>query len=424
MSTTYTASSAALRVSARSASISSVRAPGAAFASRAGPLASRSSPWQTNHRPAYVPPVLAALPGLAPVPPGTRVPDAEARLIAAIRARHYAFRTEEAYLGILRRYKTWLTTPAASAALGSEVLAGPDSTAKVRAYLTHMATVQECSASAQDQAFHGLLFFYAHALGQPLGQLGTIPRPKRARRLPPILSRDQVRALLEAARDTPAAPYRLMLSLYYFCGLRLTDGLRLRVKDLDLTPFAPHLTVVAGKGNKDRRVPIPGHLLTDLRAQIVRARRISALDLAHLDPVTRRPLPIPASLPPPVQNKYPRYGYARGWAYLFPGEATAEDPRTPGVLRRHHIQDASVQAACRRAAALADLTGLVTPHDLRHAYATHLLASGVDIRSVQDLLGHADVETTMIYTHTAPAQSFVRGAVDRLAFDPTPLAAA
>ncbi len=165
-------------------------------------------------------------------------------------------------------------------------------------------------------------------------------------------------------------------------------------------------------------MPLPAHLLPDLRAQIVRDRRISALDLAHVDPATRRPVPIPASLPEPVQHKYPRYGYAPGWAYLFPAESPAEDPRTPGVLRRHHLQDASVQAACRRAAALADLVGQVTPHDLRHAYATHHLAGGVDIRSVQDLLGHADVETTMIYTHTAPAQSFVRGAVDRLAFAP------
>jgi integrase len=119
-----------------------------------------------------------------------------------------------------------------------------------------------------------------------------------------------------------------------------------------------------------------------------------------------------------VLHKYPRYGYASGWAYLFPSDGPAEDPRSPGTLRRHHLHEESVQAACRRAARLCDLVGQVTPHCFRHAYASHLLGSGVDTRSLQELLGHAHLETTEIYTHTAPAEAFVRGAVDRLAFAP------
>jgi integrase len=153
-----------------------------------------------------------------------------------------------------------------------------------------------------------------------------------------------------------------------------------------------------------------------LREQEAFSRRIHAADQRHADPATGRPAPIPASLPPPVQNKYSRYGYAPGWAYLFPAEAPSEDPRASGVLRRHHLHDESAQAACRRAARACDLVGRVTPHCFRHAYASHLLASGVDTRSLQEMLGHAHLETTEIYTHTAPVESFVRGAVDRLSF--------
>lgn len=369
------------------------------------------SPWRGPARTPYVPRQISAVPGQRPVPPGAPVADATERLVAAIRARHYSLRTEQAYLAQLARYKAWLLTPAAAASLAPTPLAEADPTAKVRAYLTNLATVEQCSAATQKGAFYALLFFYQVALGQRLGELASIPRPRPSRRLPTILSREQVARMLGAIAATPAANYPLLFSLYYFCGLRLTEGLRLRLKDLDLSPASPQLVVVAGKGDKDRRIPIPAHLLPALRAQIAHARRVHAADQA-------RPVPVSASLPAPVLHKYSRYGYAPGWAYLFPAEAPAEDPRAPGVLRRHHLHDESAQAACRRAARLCDLVGQVTPHDFRHAYASHLLASGVDIRSVQELLGHAHVETTQIYTHTAPVETFVRGAVDRLAFAP------
>jgi site-specific recombinase XerD len=376
------------------------------------------SPWRSAPRPAYVPPRIAALPGQSPVAPGAPVPDATARLIAAIRARHYSFRTEEAYVAQLRYYKAWLLTPAAAAALAPATPATADCTTKVRAYLTHLATVREVSASAHKTAFFALIFFYQHALGQPLGKLDSIPRPRPTRRLPTILSRDQVERMLAAIRPTPVANYPLLFSLYYFCGLRLTEGLRLRIKDLDLSGPAPRLLVVSGKGGKDRSLPIPAHLLPALHTQEAHARRIHAADQLHRHSVTGQPAPIPASLPPPVLNKYPRYGYASGWAYLFPSEAPAPDPREPATRRRHHLHEESVQSACRRAAIACDLVGRVTPHCFRHAYASHLLGAGVDTRSLQELLGHAHLETTEIYTHTAPAESFVRSAVDRLAFVP------
>lgn len=370
------------------------------------------SPWRPSLRQPYVAPRIVAIPGQSPVPPGAPVPDATARLIAAIRARHLSLRTEEAYVAQLRAYKAWLLTPAATSALAPLTPAAADSTTKVRAYLTHLATVREASASSHKSAFFALIFFYQHALGQPLGKLDSIPRPKPTRRLPTILSRDQVERMLAAIRPTPVANYPLLFSLYYFCGLRLTEGLRLRVKDFDLSGPAPRLVVVAGKGGKDRCLPIPAHLVPALHAQEAHARRIHAADQAA------QPAPIPASLPLPVLHKYPRYEYASGWAYLFPSEAPSHDPREPAVLRRHHLHEESVQSACRRAALACDLTGRVTPHCFRHAYASHLLGSGVDTRSLQELLGHANLETTEIYTHTAPAEAFVRGAVDRLAFAP------
>lgn len=415
MSTYTTARPAAARVYAPAVSSSFA----GSASSRYGADSRRTtygSPWRL--RPRYVPPRIEAIPGQAPVAPGAPVPDATARLIAAMRARHFMLRTEEAYVRVLRNYKAWLLTPEAAASLAPTPLAEADSTDKVRAYLTHLSTVRKLSATSHKQAFCALVFFYEKALAQPLGRLSDIPRPRPSERIPTILSRDQVDRMLRTITATPKANYPLLFSLYYFCGLRLSDGLRLRVKDVDLTPAAPQLRIVASKGNKHRLVPLPAHLIEPLRVQIAFAQKIHAADLAHVDFRTRRSVRIPASLPEPVQAKYPNYGYATGWAYLFPSEAPAPDPREPDILRRHHLHEQSVQSACRRAALACDLIGQVTPHDFRHAYASHLLATGVDLRSIQELLGHANLETTEIYTHTAPAQSFVRGAVDRLAFAP------
>lgn len=342
---------------------------------------------------------LPAAPAPACAPATSTLPEAIALLVAAIRVRHYSYRTEQAYTGCLVRFRRWLTTPAGLAHRSA------DSTAKVRAYLTHLATVENVAAKTQNQAFNALVFFYAHALQRPLGDLTQIPRAKETRRLPTILAPAQVSAILAALVDTPAAPYRLIASLLYGCGLRVTECLELRLRSIDLSTST--LTVTAGKGGKDRRIPIPCALIPALTAQIARARAVHAADCQ------RRPAAIPVALPEPVARKYPRYGYAPVWAYLFPAPSPCAHPRTRQSVR-WRLHEESLRRAIRTAAAPLGLAGHVTPHVFRHAYATQLLGSGVDIRNVQDLLGHKDVETTMIYTHTAPAQSFVRSAVDHL----------
>jgi site-specific recombinase XerD len=242
-------------------------------------------------------------------------------------------------------------------------------------------------------------------LQRPLGDLSAIPRAKETRRLPVILTPAQVSSILSALNDTPSAPYRLIASLLYGCGLRVTECLDLRLRSLDLASST--LTVTAGKGGGDRRLPIPCALIPALQAQITRARALHTADLQ------RHPAPLPVALPDPVARKYPRYAYAPAYAWLFPAPSPCRHLRTDEIVR-WRIHEESLRRALRAAAAPLGLAGLVTPHVFRHAYATQLLGTGVDIRNVQDLLGHKDVETTMIYTHTAPARSFVRSAVDHL----------
>lgn len=344
---------------------------------------------------------LPAAPAAAPAAPSSLV-EALRLLVAAIRVRHYSYRTEQAYTGHLVRFRRWLTTPAGLA----HRLA--DSTAKVRAYLTHIATIDRVAAKTQNQAFNALVFFYSHALQRPLGDLAQVPRARESRRLPTILSPEQVSAMLAALAAScsgTSAPYHLIASLLYGCGLRISECLELRLRSIDLA--ASVLTITAGKGGKDRRVPIPCALVPALRAQIAHARA------RHAEDQLRRPAPLPVALTDTVARKYPRYAYAPAYAWLFPAASPCTHPRT-GQLVRWRIHEESLRRALRAVAVPLGLAGLVTPHVFRHAYATHLLGLGTDIRSLQDLLGHKDVETTMVYTHTAPAQSFVRHAVDHL----------
>lgn len=256
---------------------------------------------------------------------------------------------------------------------------------EVEAFLTWLAVERQVSASTQNQAKAAVLYLYQEVLQCDLPWLNEVVTAKRSARLPVVLTGHEVRALLMAL---DGARMHLVVSLLYGTGMRLLEGLRLRVKDIE---FARREIVVrAGKGNKDRVTVLPENLIEPLRAQLARAQRLHQADLAsgHGD----------VELPFALAAKYPTAGRAWGWQYVFPSAVLSVDPRS-GVERRHHLNESSVQKAVAVAARRAGIVKPCTPHVLRHSFATHLLQSGYDIRTVQELLGHADVSTTMIYTH-------------------------
>jgi len=240
------------------------------------------------------------------------------------------------------------------------------------------------SASTQAQALSALVFLYRHVLNDPLPWLDDIVRATRPRRLPVVLSRDEVGALLAQLDGTA----RLVASILYGGGLRLLEALRLRVKDVD---FAANLLVVReGKGGKDRRTILPESLRTALQAQVAAVRRLHDRDLASgFGDVW---------LPDALSRKYPGAGRELAWQYVFPAARISFDPRS-GVQRRHHLDESVVQRSVKTALHAARIEKHAGCHTLRHSFATHLLEDGYDIRTIQEVLGHADVKTTMIYTH-------------------------
>ncbi|HEV7238060.1 MAG TPA: integron integrase [Thermoanaerobaculia bacterium] len=296
------------------------------------------------------------------------------RVREAIRTRHYSRRTEEAYVGWIRRYilHHGKMHPAAMGAV------------EVNAFLSHLAVAGHVSASTQAQALSALVFLYRHVLDDPLPWLDEIVRATRPRRLPVVLSREEVGALLAQLENTP----RLVASILYGGGLRLLEALRLRVKDVD---FAANLLVVReGKGNKDRRTMLPESLRAALKVQVGAVRRLHDRDLARgFGDVW---------LPDALSRKYPGAGRELAWQYVFPAARISFDPRG-GVQRRHHFDESSIQRAVKSAVRAARIAKNAGCHTLRHSFATHLLEDGYDIRTIQELLGHADVKTTMIYTH-------------------------
>lgn len=290
------------------------------------------------------------------------------------RTKHYSIRTERAYVGWARRF----------------ILANGRrhprdlGLAEIEAFLSSLAVRDDVAASTQNQALSALLFLYKEVLGLELPWVGAVTRAKRPKRLPVVLTHVEVRALL-ALLD---GQVHLMASLLYGAGMRLMEAVRLRVKDVDFG--RREIIVRNGKGGKDRRVPLPRKLEAGLQAQVERVRVLHARDLADgFGEVW---------LPHALSRKYPTAAREPGWQYLFPASRLSDDPRS-GTRRRHHLDEAVLQRAVKSARVAARIDKPASCHTLRHSFATHLLESGHDIRTVQELLGHKDVATTQVYTH-------------------------
>lgn len=311
-------------------------------------------------------------------PPGTYDPAGGKRLIdcvrEAIRARHYSFRTEQSYCGWVRRFILFH-----GKRHPLEMAEG-----EVNGFLTHLAVEGKVTASTQNQALSALLFLYREVLGRELDRIEGVVRAKAPKRLPVVLSREEVKAIL----DQMDGLERLMAGLLYGAGLRLRECLELRVKDLDFD--RGELTVRGGKGAKDRVTMLPAKLYTPLRRQIDLARGLYEHDLARGTGL--------AVVPEALGRKYPNLNREWGWQWVFPASATTDHPRT-GERVRWHVHESVLQKAVKAAVRKAGVAKLVGPHTFRHCFATHLLERGQDIRTVQELLGHANVSTTMIYTH-------------------------
>jgi len=319
---------------------------------------------------------------MAKVPPPAATdlggPEWERQLIRELRTRHYQWRTEQAYRMWGSRFANWL----AAQRRGRSVLEAEE--VDVRDYLSDLATRQRVAVATQRQALNALVFLVREALGRALADFGQFARGRQFRRVPVVLSRVECQRLFAALEGTS----RLMAELMYGSGLRVMELLRLRIKDVDLE--RRQLGVRGGKGDKDRVTMIPELLVERLLVHRERLHRLFAEDREAEAPGVW--------LPEGLERKYPQAGKAWEWQWFFPSRQWLRDPRS-GVRRRHHVLDATLQHAVRRAAHKAQLNKRVTPHVLRHSFATHLLESGTDIRTVQNLLGHKDVMTTQIYTH-------------------------
>lgn len=296
------------------------------------------------------------------------------RMRAEIRVRHYSIRTEESYVDWARRFILFHNKRHPKD-MGSE---------EVRDFLSHLALERKVSAATQNQAKSALLFLYRQVLLIELPWLDEVITAKASKRLPVVLTQTETRQLLNAMSGSMS----LVASLLYGTGMRLLEGLRLRVKDVEFV--RREVIVREGKGNKDRVTVLPENLILPLQTHLQKVKALHERDLeAGFGEVF---------LPNALAQKYPKAGKAWGWQFVFPSTVRSVDPRT-GIERRHHVYEASVQRAVREAAKLAGIHKPVTPHVLRHSFATHLLQAGYDIRTVQELLGHKDVQTTMIYTH-------------------------
>jgi len=297
----------------------------------------------------------------------------EAKLVECLRLEHYSYRTEQTYLGWIRRYVEFHGWRKPSQ-LGA---------AEVTAFLKHLALRLQVASSTQNQALNAVVFLYKKAIKKDIGDFADFPRARKGLRLPVVASRAEVKAVLDRMQGRE----QLIGCLLYGTGMRIEEGLAMRVQDIQ---FDQNRIVAHGKGNKDRYVPLPAKYAGDLRRWLEQRRLLYEEDKAkNMHEVY---------LPDALDRKYPKAPYEWRWQYVFPADGYSKDPRS-GHVRRHHLDEQQLQRAVQQAVREAGLTVRFTPHCFRHSFATHLLEAGQDIRTVQDLLGHADVKTTMIYTH-------------------------
>lgn len=307
----------------------------------------------------------------------------------ACRRKHYSYATEKTYVYWVKAYVQFSN-------LQHPLALGADA---VTLFLTYLAQERRVAASTQNQALCALLFLYDQVLHAPLGTLGPTVRAKRSRRLPVVLSRDEVKAILAHLSQ----PHEIIVGILYGSGLRLMEALRLRIKDVD---FVHHqLTVRSGKGDKDRMTMLPQALQQQLKRQIQDAIIQHDTDLSAGYGAV--------ALLYALARKYPNAAKERGWQFVFPSHKRSRDPRS-GVLRRHHVNPSSVQRSVKTATRRCNFLKRISPHTFRHSFATHLLEDGADIRTVQTLLGHKDVRTTMIYTHVLQRGVPTRSPLDAL----------
>jgi integron integrase len=292
-----------------------------------------------------------------------------------LRLHHYAIRTERAYCDWVRRYVKFHGMKSRADLAGGK--------AKVEAFLTHLAVAGQVSASTQNQAFQALLFLYGRVLEQPLEGVDAL-RAERKPRVPEVLTPEEVRRVIALLEGGP----QLVMKLIYGSGLRLMEALRLRIKDIDFKMLS--VTVRGGKGGKDRVTTLAVNLAGPLQEHLERVRVQYEED--------RRAALAGVFLPFALERKYPNAGTEWVWQWVFPSRSVSVDPRS-GLARRHHLDPNTIDKALRVAVKKADMAKRVSSHTFRHSFATHLLQRGQDIRTIQELLGHKDVSTTMIYTH-------------------------
>ncbi|HXR46900.1 MAG TPA: integron integrase [Candidatus Limnocylindrales bacterium] len=322
-------------------------------------------------------------------PKGLLTPNPKAPLQEQVREvlrfHHYSLRTEKAYWQWIRRYLVFHRNPDHSGSQRGWRHPKEMGAPEVAKFLAHLAKEGDVAASTQNQALNALVFLYEQVLLQPLGELGEFARVTRPARLPSVLTKQETQRLLSALKPGTGG---LIIKLLYGTGMRLIECLRLRVKDVDFE--GGRITVREGKGDKDRITMLPDKLKLELQQHLERVKLLHERDLAEGFGQVY--------LPHALARKYPKADRDWIWQYVFPAQGRSKDPRT-GIVRRHHVNELAVQRIMKEAVRLARLKKLATCHTLRHCFATHQLEAGYDIRTVQELLGHYDIATTMIYTH-------------------------